>query len=68
MIEYVLWGIAPGTEEEQILVTRLYKRPIARLSEAEALVSWCEKQGCTSVRIQAVDLSTKPDFSGCITR
>ena len=63
MNEYAIWGNAPETDDEQLLVTRLPNgQPIATRPQAMALVKMLEAKGCTKVRIQHVD-DTAPVFT-----
>lgn len=68
MPEYVIWGVnaANGETEESILRTTNADctGKIETREEAERLARWLERQGCTKLRIQEIDLSKPLDFVG----
>lgn len=58
-IEYVIWGVPPNEEHENVLHTKS-----ASMEEAKKIAKILEKEyGCTKTRIQVLDLSAKPDFT-----
>jgi hypothetical protein len=58
-IEYVIWGVPPGEQHENVLYTRAESMP-----EARKVIHTLEtKHGCTKCRIQVLDLTKAPDFS-----
>ena len=60
-IEYVVWGIPAGQAHETVLVSRIETR-----ERADEWVAFVENDGCTSVRIQELDLAEPPDFIAAI--
>lgn len=57
--EFVIWGVPPNEEHENVLYTKA-----TSLQEAIKISETLEKKhGCTNTRIQILDLSTPPDFS-----
>lgn len=67
--EYVIWGIPPHKDVEELLIANPHGRPITSKSEAELFVAiLIHRIGCTNVRIQKIDLTTAPDFVGTINQ
>ena len=57
--EYIIWGIAPGQKDEDILFTNAQN-----LAEAKKVVSILESEhNCKNCKIQIIDFSQKIDFS-----
>jgi hypothetical protein len=53
--EYIIWGIAPNTTEEVLLVSE--KASIKTMEQAEEVVSKLEAEhGCTACRVQVFNL------------
>lgn len=66
MIEYIIWGIAPGEKQEDLLLDKLHGKPVtSRLVAGKAMQTLIE-MGCTATRIQEIDLSKAPDFIGAL--
>ena len=66
-MEYVIWGIPPHKDAEEILCINIDGKTI----KDEKLAQWAANQlsdlyGCTNVRIQTIDLNTAPDFVGAL--
>lgn len=62
-VEYVIWGVPPDEEEEELLLANLEGEPVTDIEVAKNFKSVLEKKhGCTNVRIQKVNLSDN-DFS-----
>jgi len=58
MLEYVIWGVPPHKEKEELLLSEFKGKAITDLKTAEIVVKLLESQiGCTQCRIQTVDLS-----------
>jgi len=68
-MEYIIWGVPPGEEHEEPLVTGLKTK--AKATEIMAMFNnerdrskpW---YGVTKVRIHSLDLSEPPDFTKAI--
>jgi len=58
VIEYVIWGIAPNTKKEQILLTAIKG---SRIQDKDLADYWAKRltdlYECTKVRIQELNLS-----------
>ena len=66
MTEYVIWGIAPGDPDEQILLTTHGGKPITSQATADALaIVLTTRHHCRECRIQAIDGSL-PDFAATL--
>jgi hypothetical protein len=62
MIEYIIWGVPPGGEMEDLLCTEARTR-----EEAEWIAETLRhSHGCTGVRIQEFDPSVPPDFGNVL--
>ena len=60
--EFVIWGIAPNTKDEQPLYTRA-----ANMLQAVKVLRKLEKEyGCSNCRIQVIDFNELPDFTKTI--
>jgi len=60
--EYIIWGIAPGQNEEDILFTNAQN-----LEEAKKVIQILESEhSCKNCKIQIIDFSKKIDFSKTI--
>jgi len=60
--EFVVWGIPKGKKKEEILFTKANSK-----KEADKIKKiLTDKHGCTKVRVQVIDFSTKPDFVSAI--
>jgi hypothetical protein len=60
--EYVIWGIPPGKDEEEVLFTKA-----ETMDQAEkAMKILIDNHGCTECRIQVIDFESDPDFIGAI--
>lgn len=58
-IEYIIWGVPPGEEHENVLHTK--SRSAA---EAQKIIKILEdKHGCKKCHVQVLDLTKAPDFS-----
>lgn len=55
-VEYVIWGIAPNTSEEQLLLGRFEGKPIKDKQMVDNLLKVLSNKGCTELRIQEVNL------------
>lgn len=57
-MEYVIWGIPPHKDEEDLLITMFEGERITDIDIADWLASQLTKNhGCTEVRIQTIDLT-----------
>ena len=57
--EFIVWGVAPNTTEEQVLYTKAQT-----LADAHAIASYLiSDKGCTDTRVQVIDFTKKPDFT-----
>jgi len=70
--EFVIWGKAPDTTIEQLLVVKINKKRITDKSLAEKCKRHLESINCKDVRIQEIVLSRKIDilnsFLDCINK
>lgn len=57
MVEFVIWGIAPGQETESLLLTQIDGEKIVSEAKACQLAFLSIKYNCTEVRVQKIDLS-----------
>lgn len=65
--EYVIWGIPKDQTEETLLLAQLENKPITDKAVAERMLKVLSKKyGCTDLRIQTIDFTTKPDFTKAI--
>jgi hypothetical protein len=56
--EFIVWGVAPNTTEEQVLYTKAQT-----LADAHAIASYLiTDKGCTDTRVQVIDFTKQPDF------
>lgn len=61
--EYVIWGVPPGKNEEQLLLSKIEGKVITDPDIANKLKNVLEtKHQCTKIRIQKVNMSDG-DFS-----
>jgi len=56
-MEYVIWGIPPGSDDEQVLFSHQCGQPITDRQIAEACERLAVRRGATAVRIQSVDMA-----------
>jgi len=57
--EFIVWGVAPNTTEEQVLYTKAQT-----LADAHAIASYLiTNKGCTETRVQVIDFTKQPDFT-----
>jgi len=57
--EFIVWGVAPNTTEEQVLYTKC-----TNLDMANKCAAYLEKEkGCTKTRVQIIDFTKEPDFT-----
>ena len=51
--EFIVWGVAPNTTEEQVLYTKAQT-----LADAHAIASYLiTNKGCTDTRVQVIDFT-----------
>ncbi len=67
-MEYIIWGIAPNTKHEQVLLDGTHVK-IESLDQAKRLIRHLENvHNCTKCRVQELDLSTPPNFINTIKK
>lgn len=63
-MEYVVWGVRPNGTNEELLLTKLDNKNIQDRYIAEWAIKELVKKGCSSCRIQTIDLTdNKINFS-----
>jgi len=55
-MEFVIWGIAPQTTVEQLLLVNYQGNKITDHQVAERLLKILTDKGCTNCRIQSINL------------
>jgi hypothetical protein len=62
--EFVIWGKAPGSAAESLLLDAPHGERITSRGQAERyLAQLRDVHGCTALRIQEIDLSKPFDFA-----
>lgn len=62
MQEFIIWGIAPGSKNEQILFTKAQS-----LAEAQKVIEvLTNSHACMNCRVQVIDFNSKIDFKKTI--
>ena len=63
-VEYIIWGIPPGEEHENVLHTKSKS-----MAEAKKIIKILETEhGCTKCHVQVLDLTKAPDFSKVLSK
>ena len=56
--EFVIWGNAPGSDEQSLLLTLHKGKPITDIRQAIACKLWLRDcKGCSNLKIQEIELS-----------
>jgi len=58
-VEFIIWGVPPGEQHENVLHTKSKS-----MAEAQKIIKILETEhGCKKCRVQVLDLTKAPDFS-----